>query len=99
MVSIFLLIDVNKASFRAPSSRGIDAFTRGVVPKVVDPGNTLQLRNLLAGLRVEDRQHRSVARAIEQTMMALIERQRDIPLDSCDRPGCDLFALLSIDYA
>src|SRR6266852_8043686 len=99
MVGVFLLIDIDEACFRLSASRGINALTRGVVPQVVDPGDTLKLGNLLAGLRIQYSQHRWVASAIEDPMMALIARQCDTTRNPCYRPGGNLFALLSIDYA
>src|SRR5713226_9434735 len=99
MVGVSLLIDVDEACFRPSASRGVNALTRGVVPQVVYAGDTLDLGNLVARLHVQDSQHRWVASAIEDAMMALIERQCGTPRNPCYRPGGNLFALLSIDYA
>ena len=44
MVGVSLLIDVNEASFRLSASRGVNALTRGVVPQVVYPGDTLSVK-------------------------------------------------------
>src|SRR5205823_5989370 len=47
---------------------------------------------------VEDNQLRRGTNAVEEPMMALIERERDIRLNSC-RPGLNLLALLEINHS
>src|SRR5713101_5482482 len=99
MVGVSLLIDVNEASLRLSASRGVNALTRDVIPQVVDTRDTLELGSLLAGLRVQDSQHRRVARATEKPMMRLIERQRHTGLNPSHGPGCNLFVFFRIYYS
>src|SRR5260370_29161658 len=102
MVGVTLLIDVNEARYRAgvrlSASRGVNTLTRAVIPEIVDTGDTFELGNLLAGLRVKDKQQR-VASATEKPMMGLIEGQRDNTRSPGHGPGCSLFALLSVNHA
>src|ERR1700693_5406610 len=103
MVGVCLLIDVNEARYcarvRLSASRGVNTLTFGVIPEVVDTGDTLELSNLIAGLRVQDSQQRRVAAATEQPMIALIERQRGKSWNPRHGQGFNLFALLSINHA
>src|SRR5713101_10755 len=103
MVGVFLLIDVNEAGYcarvRLSASRGVNTLMFGVIPEVVDTGDTLELSDLIAGLRVQDGQQRRVASAAEQPMMGLIERQRGNRRNPGHGKGCSLFALLSIHHA
>jgi hypothetical protein len=89
VVGIFLLIDVNEAGFRPSASRGVNAVASGIIPEVVDTDDTLEPRNLIAGLGIHDRQHRWVATAAEKPMMGLIERQRDNTRNSRQGPSCN----------
>jgi hypothetical protein len=75
--AVLLLIDVNEARSSTSSSRRIDAVTFCVIPKIIYTFDTLELRNLLAALGIQDDQHRRVVTAAEKTMMGLVERQRD----------------------
>ncbi len=93
MICVFLVIDVYRPHFEPSTPGGINTLVRFVIPKVVDSGDTLDLGNLLSRLCVEDNHLRRVTNAVEKSMMILIERERDIRLDSC-RPGCNLRALL-----
>src|SRR5438477_101606 len=98
MICVFLVIDVYIPHFKPSAPRGINALVRSVIPKVIDSGDALDLGNLLSRLCVEDNQLRRVTNAVEKSMMALIEREGDIRLDSC-RPGFNLLALLEINHS
>src|SRR5260370_40860117 len=80
MVGVFLLIHVDEArycaSVRLSASRGVNTLMFGVVPEVVDTGDTLKLSNLLARLSVQDNQQRRGPTPPQKPMIGLIERHR-----------------------
>src|SRR5690349_12503059 len=98
MICVFLVIDVHKPHFEPSAPGGINTLMRAVIPQVVDSSDALEPGNLFSRIRVEDNQRRGVANPVEEPMMILIERQRDIRLNSC-RPGCNLLPLLEINNA
>src|SRR5260370_31639531 len=98
MVGVCLLIDKYEAGVSISASRSVNALMRGVIPEVVDPRDTFELGNLLAGRRVKDDQDRWVASAAEKPMMGLVERQGGNKR-SPHGPGGNLFALRSINHA
>src|SRR5260370_18627339 len=99
MVGVFLLIHVDEArycaSVRLSASRGVNTLMFGVVPEVVDTGDTLKPSKLLARLRVQDNQQRRGPTATEKPMIGLIQRQRRNKRNR-HRPGCDFLPLFSI---
>src|SRR5262245_25352611 len=98
MICVFLVVDVYKSRFEPSAPGGINTLVRSVIPKVVDSGDALKPRNLFTRLCVQDNQRGRVTNAVEKSMMILIERERDIRLNSC-RPGFNLLALLEINHS
>src|SRR5258706_4651798 len=90
VVGILLLID--SEAIRAGR---VNALARGVVPKVVDTGDAIELGNLLAGHRVENDQLRRIASTGEKAMVAFIQCQCGD--DMGERPGRDSLAFFAVD--
>src|SRR5260370_42302359 len=103
MVGVFLLIHVDEArycaSVRLSASRGVNTLMFGVVPEVVDTGDTLKLSNLLARLRVQNNQQRRGASAIEKAGMGLIPGDLATPLRLCPWAGRQYLSPSAMHYA
>src|SRR6516164_1596162 len=96
---MFLMIDVNEARCGPSASRGVNPVTFCIIPEVIDAVDAFELRNLLAGLGIQDNQHRWVATATKKPMMGLIERQRDNARNPLQGPSCSLFMFLPVNDA
>src|SRR6516225_12448282 len=97
MVGIRLPVDVNEARSNISAARGVDALVRGIVPEVVDAGDTLELRDLLARVRIKNDQRGRSPGPTKQPVVVWIDRQGDHRYRS--RPGLGLLALLPVEHA
>jgi len=91
-ITILLLVDGD-----AVRASRINTVAVGVVPKIIDARDTIELDNLFTGLGVEDDKLRRVASAGEESTMTFVKRQ------CCDclsaRPSCDLLSLVTVYHA
>src|SRR6266446_759547 len=90
VVGILLIVDGD-----AVRTGRVNTLARGVVPKVVDTGDAIELGDRFSRHRVEDDQLRRVASAGEKTMVSFIQRQCGD--DMGERPSRDLLAFFAVD--